>query len=258
MTLTLSSSSRPLKGNNTPMDWKQNLYNLWQHMGFDAETVAHYERILFQPVDPSKSLQDNAFMMGGRHRLLWLENAGIHQIPHTHDDYLNAWWFAYGMDEHGQHGWFDWREVIDALTNGGDYDTPCVFWNQMNEKERDDFSMRTTLSELDALGPIDIEVTKFGTINPVRTTLWRGVGVPKDKHLMTDPYDIGISWTASMHQAVWFANRYKSDDVDGYVIEASFDCSEKSNQILGVNLDRGEREYLVDTHTVHNLRVRQV
>ena len=88
--------------------------------------------------------------------------------------------------------------------------------------------------------------------------MWRGVGVPKDKHLMTDPYDIGISWTDSMNRAVWFANRYKSDDVDGYVIEASFDCSEKSNQILGVNFGRGENEYLVDTHTVHKLRILQV
>jgi hypothetical protein len=240
------------------MDWKQNLYNLWQHMGFDAETVAHYERILFQPVDPSKSLEDNAFMMGGRHRLLWLENAGIHQIPHTHDDYLNAWWFAYGMDEHGQHGWFDWADVIDALTNGGDYDTPCVFWNQMDEKEREVFGHSSAIAALDAIGMVSIDPPVAGNVAPVRKTLWRGVGVPKDKHVMTDPYDIGISWTDSLTTADWFAKRYKSDDVDGFVIEAAFDFRGIANQILGVNLGRGEREFLVDTHTVHDLRVRQV
>ena len=224
--------------------WKQSLYQLWKMMGFDAETVAEYERILFCDVDPKRSLIDNMVRIGGDKRLLWLENAGIHQIPQTADEYLGAWWFAYGMDEHGQHQWFEWDEVIGRLRDTLVGSKPCVFWNQMDATERHAWR------QLPKAFP---RTSNRWPIQP-KFTLFRGIGVPESNEPSTEGYDVGISWTDSLETAQWFAKRYKSETVNGYVLECEFTIHE----ILGVKLDREEREFIVDPEMVMDVSVTQV
>ena len=224
--------------------WKQDLYGLWETMGFDAATVAEYERILFWNVDPKESLIENAFMMGGQKRLLWLENAGIYQIQHTVDEYLAAWWFAYGMDEHGQQQWFAWDEVIERLHDTFMGSKPCVFWNQMDATERHAWR------QLPKAFP---RTSNRWPIQPT-FTLFRGIGVPQSDEPSTKGYDVGISWTDSLETAQWFAKRYKSETVNGYVLECKFTIHE----ILGVNLGRKEREFIVDPEDVMDVSVTQV
>jgi len=224
--------------------WKQSLYQLWKMMGFDAETVAEYERILFRPINPSMGLVHNAMWGSELTGLLWLENAGIHQIEHTVDEYLAAWWHCYGMDEHGQKQWFAWDEVIERLRDTLVGSKPCVFWNQMDATERHAWR------QLPKAFP---RTSNRWPIQPT-FTLFRGIGVPQSDEPLTEGYDVGISWTDSLETAQWFAKRYKSETVNGYVLECKFTIHE----ILGVKLGRNEREFLVDPGMVMDVSVTQV
>jgi len=223
--------------------WKQTLYQIWNQMGLDAETVAEYEQILFRPIDPSLGLFDHVKWGSELNGLLWLEHAGIHQIEHTDDEYLAAWWHCYGMDEHGQRQWFDWEEVIDRLreTQGS---KPCVFWNQMDATERHAWRQ---------IPKVFARPSKRWRPQPT-FKLFRGVGVHESNELLTEGYDVGISWTTSLKTAEWFANRYKSETVNGYVLEHEFTI----NDILGVKLGRNENEFIVDPGCIDDLVINQV
>lgn len=239
------------------MDWKNKLHTHWKRMGFDSQTVAEYEQIFFCDVDATKTLHENSMRIISKHRLFWLEKAGIHQIPHTREEYLKAWWSAYGLDEHPQHVWFGLDEVISRLRKDDNCSDNCLFWNQMNDEERDAYNefeeiwMRIQISEI-------LKVPDGLLRGKVK--LWRGVTVHKKREVSLKPHEIGKSWTDDWDKARWDAARNKSQDANGFIIEATFETNTeknicKPNQILGLKLGWRGREFLVDTSYVQEARV---
>ena len=69
-------------------------------------------------------------------------------------------------------------------------------------------------------------------------TVYRGVAVNRNPN--------GLSWTNDLDKAIWFAERYNSNDNVGYVQKAIVN----RNQILAYLDERGEREIVVDTRKI--------
>lgn len=68
--------------------------------------------------------------------------------------------------------------------------------------------------------------------------VYRGVAVNRNPN--------GLSWTNDLDKAVWFAERYNTDNNTGYVQRAVVN----RNQILAYLDERGEREIVVDTRKI--------
>lgn len=78
---------------------------------------------------------------------------------------------------------------------------------------------------------------------PNKVTIYRGI---RDKKYINE-----MSWTLSLEQARWFANRF---DTKGYV----YKCTINKSYILCYNSGRGEQEIIIDSSKLKNYDIEEV